>query len=189
MSTPRTISLIVALGTLSLVGLGCSSPSDAVKANVEQKASNAAVEGMVDAASGGKVKLDSQGKTGTFTDSRTGVTAAYGAGVKLPSNFPSDVPMPGNSTVMLASVDTVQHEAQVEFKSTDDAATVESFYETSLTAAGWTKGQTTNSPIGQLATYTKANATISVTVIAGQDPNDKSTMVSVTRAEAAAETK
>ena len=188
MSSSRTLSLSLALGALSLLGLGCSSPSDAVKANIQQQVGQHVVSGLVGAASGGKVSLTSSGETATITDTKTGSVSAYGANVKLPDSFPKDVPVPSNSTIMDATVDGTGKNAELGFKSTDSASTVASFYETSLTAAGWTKGQVISSPVAQQATYTKANATINVTVISPPDSTDKSTLVTINRTEAAAGT-
>lgn len=187
MSTPRILSFACALGAVSLFGLGCSSPTDSMKQAVEQKVGNAAVSGMVSAASGGKVSLTSSGETATITDNKTGSVSAYGENVKLPDNFPKDVPVPSNATVMDATVDGAGKNAQLGFKSTDDAATVVSFYEKSLVGAGWTKGQVMSTPVAQQANYTKANATISVTVIAPPDSSDKRTIVTVGRTEETAQ--
>lgn len=115
---------------IMLFTTGCSLTEKAAKKTAE-KAVEAAVESSTNA------EVDIKEGSITITDEETGTTTQLGEDVSLPDNFPSDVPIFEDVTV-IASLETAEGEFTTTMTSTEDHGVITKFYETELKKEGWT---------------------------------------------------
>lgn len=169
-----SITLAAALAVTLLAGFGCS-PTERIAEEATEAAINSELGGR------GNVEIDEG--TVRFEDEETGTTTAWGEDVDVPSDFPTDVPIYENGTVVGVTV-TREGDAQgswISFTTSDSAAVAIGWYETRLVAAGWTQQASYSIQGTEMRSYAKGDATI--TVSAGSDESSKSqTVITVVRA-------
>lgn len=156
--------------TLALLGAGCN-PLASVQEKVEQKVAEKATEAAVDHITGGKVDLNSKDGSLTFKDNETGNTVAWGADVKLPDDFPKELPVYPNAKIVAAAVDRSDaNNASTYVLSVTDAPKVAvAWYETELKKAGWTVKTTMTMESLESRVFAKGEAQINVMSTPGDE--------------------
>lgn len=135
--------------------------------------------------SNGTVSVQQNGNSASYTDTSTNSQMNVGENVSLPPGFPTDVPQyPNGKLTSALNTGSGSTGSQLTFTTADSASTVAAWYNTTLTAAGWTSDSNYNASGMSIASYQKAGATISVTVSDGSDGSETSGVVSYSPATA-----
>lgn len=169
----NTLFLPAALALVTLAGFGCS-PTD----RLAEEATEAAINSEL----GGQANVEIDGDTMRFEDNETGTVSSWGENVEVPSDFPSDVPIYDNGTVVGVTV-TREGDSQgswISFTTSDSAAVAVEWYAERLVAAGWTQQASYSVQGSEMRSFAKGDATI--TVSAGSDESsDYETVITVIR--------
>jgi len=167
---PFALGLLV----LPLFGLGC---------NPFQSAQDRIASGIISGATGGKVTVDSQGNKIEFKDVNGQGTVTMGgseAGVPIPSDFPSDVPVyPGSKAIVVVNT-TADHTASLSLQTDDSTDKVLNWYVDQF-KTGWKQEASMNLGDGQIRMYSKDKVRIQIMISLNKDEN-KTTII-VTRTE------
>lgn len=138
-----------------------------------------AIEGQIEAQTGGQAQVDLSGESVTYTDTETGGTVALGANLTLPSDFPADI-LIYEGEITLASASNVPGEgASLVFTTSESAAVIADWYKAKLIAAGWSEAGTFDLQGTSLRSYEKDGVTISLSLMT----KDSVTTVVVARVE------
>ncbi len=105
-----------------------------------------AAEKAIEAGTGAEVDLED----GTITAESDGQTISIGEDVKLPSDFPSDVPVYSKAQVVSSFSSDEAHTATLT--SSKDFDTVKSYYQKEIESEGWTINSTSNLNLGGQST-------------------------------------
>ncbi len=166
-------TLPLALAVVLLAGFGCS-PTGRIAEEATEATINSRLGGS------GNVEIDEG--TVRFEDEESGTTTAWGEDVDVPEDFPSDVPIYENGSVVGVTV-TREGDSQgawISFATSDSATVAIDWYETRLVAAGWTQQASYSVQGTQMRSYAKDDATITVSV--GSDESSESqTVITVIR--------
>lgn len=126
------------------------------------------------------VSLDTQGKTMTIKDSKTGAEINVGEG-KIPTGFPKDFPLYPGAKVE-GNISGAQNQAGKGFwlimTTADTTDKVTAFYETNLPKNGWTVASTMN--IGPSSTWEVTKGDMTGSVIVATDDKTKGTSLVIT---------
>lgn len=165
--------MIFVLGVV-LLGAGCKTPQQAVEDKVAEKVAESIIE---KSAGDNNVNVDVDGKTVTMTGD-DGQTFEVGKD-RLPSGFPSEVPVYAGTTVT-SSTSNGKTGAEGGWTTTlstsDSVAAVTDYYKTALSTNGWDTTYTYT--IDQTSAYTASLDTLSVTVsIAPADDGTSNTVI------------
>lgn len=153
----------VLVATAALVALpGC----EKMKEKLAEKAAEKAVEG----ATGGKVDLNSSSGGITIKDEKNGAVVQAGAGAKVPTDWPSSVPVYPGATVE-ASMGTPQGKT-LHLSSADSADKVIAFYKGKLPGK-----QTALVDLGQSKTLAHENGKDKIAVVVGASGDGKTTIM------------
>jgi hypothetical protein len=131
---------------------------------VGQRANDSAAERAIEAATGGKVDVDSEsGEVTVKTDQGTWSTSD-----KLPANWPSDVPVyPGAKvTASVAGAGDQANGSYASLESSDTVAAVIAWYKKEVPGAGWTVETDAMVSGSLMLSATKSERALSVTVTA-----------------------
>jgi len=183
----RTTSLIVSFAIVLLMGAGCN-PVQQAKDQVNQKIGEAAVAGVIDKASGGKVSADVVNNQMVFKDNKTGDMMAYGEDVKFPDDFPKDMPIyAGAKAVALTISKQADKGTSVTLKIADDVQKVTSWYADQMKGAGFAEDSSMSAGGTEIRSYSKGSVTLSMTVASDSDSkNAGGSVVTLIRTEKAA---
>ncbi|MFH1078089.1 MAG: hypothetical protein V1745_02285 [Patescibacteria group bacterium] len=132
MSKTSIAAFSLVASSLVLFGWGCN-PFQAAQDKIAEKVA----EGMVENATGADVDLSTNSVT--VTDDKTGTTASFGEDVKLPDDFPSDMPMyPGAKLtgVTLSRTDGIS--GWVTMTTADEIKKVVDWFAEEMKGKGWT---------------------------------------------------
>lgn len=176
---PRLALLSAAL---MLMGFGCN-PFRSVEEKVSQKIGEKVAEGVVSGVTGGKVKMDADGGQVTFkSDEGDGGTVVFGEDVKIPSDFPKDVPMYPGAKAQAVVVGKAGDGATLTLKTDDDAKKVVEWYASETTKAGWEQESTFAANDLELRTYAKGDAKLTLSVSKASE-GEKGSVISLVRSE------
>lgn len=175
------VPLVVSLAALSFVGLGCN-PMQAVQDKVSQKIGDSVASGILSQASGGKVDVNGDNGSYTFKDNKTGASVAIGENVKIPDNFPKDVPLyPGAKTLTASMGQASKSEASVTLQVTDDPQTVVKWYENQL--RDWKQASTYSMSGSEIRSYEKGTLKLSVTILQSGDTATKGSLIELSHTD------
>lgn len=149
---------------LSLTGFGCN-PFASFQAKVNEKIGQTVAEKALEAASGGKANVDLSNGGVTVTDPKTGETASFGADVKLPSGFPTDVPMYDGAKITVVSNSASNGAVLAVQISSNDANAVSGWYDQKFKAEGFTTDSETSASQSLFKEYKKDNITMDMALI------------------------
>ena len=155
-------ALLVAMLVLALVGC----------AQIAQQATKAAVENATG------VKVDQNGQKVTVTD-KNGQTSSISTDQnKLPDGLPSDVPAYSGTITAATKLDAPDTGTTYQFTvtTTDDAATVQSWYKDQLASKGWKITGTVTSGDQAMVNATKTDKN-NILVTIGKNSSDGKTEV------------
>ena len=162
----KPIILVVFLFAATLVFSGCF-----LTDWMTEKASEQITESISEQATNGEVDVDFD--EGTFTVETEEGTVSIGQ-TEIPEEFPSNVPVYSDATVVWTSSSTADEAYWVDLESTDDFATVESYYEESLGSNGWeVTDKTTYTADGQSTTIFYADDGVNDLVVTVSSSDDK----------------
>lgn len=82
------------------------------------------------------IKYGMDGESATITDPKTGARMMTGSDLKVPSDFPKDIPVYKNGKIMVISLDPQL--PLISFTTEDDPNTVQAWYRADLQKKGWT---------------------------------------------------
>lgn len=154
------LPLIVATATLSFMGFGCN-PFASIQEKVEKKIGEKVAEGTVGALTGGKVKMDAEGNNFQFKDNKTGNSVAIGEDLKLPDDFPKEVPLYAGAKIKSVSMSkSGDKEATITLGMDDEPAKVATWYAETLKKAGWSEDSSTTMGKSEARSYKKDKAVI-----------------------------
>ena len=122
--------------------------------------------------------LDINAKDKTVTVNKDGQSVSLGENAKLPSDFPSDVPIYEPSDVV-ASLHNEEHSYSASLLSPDSASKVSSYYASELPKQGWTSSDDTSSVTlqnGSIATFTKGDRTLGVIIASDPSSSNKTSI-------------
>lgn len=157
------VPLIAATAALSLMGFGCN-PFASIQEKVEKKVGEKVGEAAVGALTGGKVKMDADGNNWQFKDNKTGNSVAIGEDIKLPEDFPKELPIYAGSKIKSVSLSrTGDKEASVTIGvDASGPEKVASWYSETLKKDGWTEDSSTTMGKSEARNYKKGSAQISL---------------------------
>lgn len=156
--------LVGTILSVSLMGFSCN-PFQKAEDAVTQKIGEKVAEGMIEKATGGKVDVNAGENQVVFKDNKTGNVTAFGEDLKLPDDFPKDVPVYPGAKITSAIIDSSgEKPASLTLKSTDAPDKVISWYEKTLKDAGWAEQASFNANEIQSRTYDKDKSHIALTV-------------------------
>ena len=123
------------------------------------------VENGVGAITGGKAKVDTSNGSVTIKDKNGNET--FSTSSKLPTGFPSDVPVYPSATVKVSTA-VSEGSYSVTWATGDAADKVVSYYKTELTNQGWVMKEGTGIAIGSgyIGGYTKGDSELTLTISA-----------------------
>lgn len=156
------IPLLVVVMALPLVGGWCSDwfGEKATETILESAANDANTNVDVD--------IDGDGEDGsvTVTTDEGESTTSFGEGVELPGDFPDDVPVYDDASVMITTTDSSREGYYVTMSSTDDFSTIKDWYKKALEDEGWTiDGETSYAAgDGETATFSCTKGDYQLTV-------------------------
>ncbi len=127
------------------------------------------------------ISMDTEGKSMTIKDDKTGAEINIGTEGKIPADFPKDFPLYPGAKVE-GNISGAENKAGKGFwvilSTTDDAAKVTAFYETNLAKNGWAIGSTMN--IGSSATWEISKGNMGGGLIVGEGEEKKGTSIVIT---------
>ena len=161
----------VAFASLALLGFGCS-PTQMIADKLSEKAA----EGIINSQLGGEGKVDLS--NGTMNVKSKDGNVSYGENVKLPADFPSDVP--AYESMKIVMVTSKDKTASYLGTSTDKSDTVSDWYLKTLQSKGWKK-TSDQAIIGSLYyQFEKDTRTLTVAVGGDQEADPIETTITLT---------
>lgn len=156
-----------------LVGGGCTD-------KLVEKAVEKGLENRINAESDANADVDIHNGQVTLQN-EDGSVGTFGAGVKLPDDFPSDVPLPKD--VEISGVANADDGVWVSYMTEDSVNDIAAWYQGELEGDGWT--QDASFTMGSMTTfaYKKDNVTIGVMITHDEAEQDSPTIVMITRGE------
>lgn len=165
----KFLPLAVAAASMSLMGFGCN-PFAGIKEKVENKIGQKVTEGAVGALTGGKVDLDADSNNWQFKDNKTGNSVAVGEDLKLPDDFPKEVPIYAGAKVKSVSLNRSGDKGATVTLGTDDQPEkVATWYSESLKKDGWSEDSSTTMGKSEARNYKKGNMELSLLVFPTDD--------------------
>jgi hypothetical protein len=169
-----------ATASLSLLGLGCN-PFQKAQESITNKIGENVAEGILGKATGGKVDIQNDGNTVTYKDNKTGGSVSFGDDVKLPSDFPKNVPIYPNAKIGGVTVSKEGNpSAWAVYSSTDEVKQVTDWYEQQAKDNGWKQDSSLTMDKSEVRTYSKDNEKIGVNISPSDDETKGKTSVMVT---------
>jgi hypothetical protein len=176
----HTRFFIVPAMALTLVGAGCN-PFARVQEKVAQNVVENVIENQVKKESGKDVNVDLENGGMTVTDAEGNKSFTMGENVKIPSDFPSDIPIYTPSTPK--SVMQSAEEGSVFLMLQTDAPSdvVQEWYKTEAAKKGWKKTASLEMGEGNyVLSFEQNGAKFSVTIATSEDGK---TAITLTRSK------
>jgi len=175
---PRSV-LIIGTTALALFGWGCN-PFQAAQEKIQQKMGEKVAEGILNQASGGKVNVDLNNGEVKVKDKETGGEWSYGENVKIPDDFPKDIPLyPGAKALSYMASGNDKKGTTVVLQTTDDTAKAMDWYKGQMESNTWKLGDTMTISGTEFRSYTKGDNKINLTISGGQGQEAGKTTIMV----------
>jgi len=159
--------LVASLVAVSVMGLGCNP-----FASVQEKIGVTVAEKILEAGAGGKIDVDVESGGVVFKDPKTGEAISLGTNVKIPSGFPTDIPIYSGAIPSTAVLTQDGKRAALVVTVFDaESSQLTEWYNSQLIANGYERKSETDITKTFFNKYVKGNVKMSV-IIAGQ--KDKS---------------
>ena len=181
MKKSTVVILVVVLVVLVGMGIGARMMMNWFA----HRASDNITSGILSAATGGKVKVDTSGDGSSVSVKTADGSVNYGTSSTLPSGFPSEVPTPsfGKITGSYSGSDATSGTSYtVAYSLTStEATTASATYQQQLTNAGYTIDSTSssNDTSGTFSMFTAIKGTRNVSVVTSAESGDSSTLTLV----------
>lgn len=157
------VATVVAVVAVSLTGCGF----------IAQKASEKVTEKAIEGATGNKVDIN---KDGVTVEGKDGGTATIGEDVKVPDDFPAEVPV-YDGTVKAAF--TGDKSWTVSIETADKPQDILDFYQKKLDEGGFAKVSSMTTGDGGLYSAKKGNRTVQVVATTGSGNESGKTQISL----------
>ena len=177
----RTKTLLVPLVALTLVGAGCN-PIENAKEKMVNGIVDKAIEKTVKSQTGKDVDVNI-GDGAMNVTGENGAKFAMGDNIKLPDNFPSDVPVYGSVSIKSTSVDPSKGSAFVIMTKKDKPEDITAWYKDQAKSKGWTQKSYMEMTEGNyIVSFENADkATLAITVSRAEDADE--TSITLTRGD------
>ncbi|MCK9361258.1 hypothetical protein M0Q28_03435 [Patescibacteria group bacterium] len=171
---------------LSLLGIGCNPFADAQK-KIENKIGQSIGEKILEGASGGKGDFEITDEGITIKDKDTGESVGFGAGVKIPAGFPTDIPRYKDSMVSIVSLSQDGKRAVLAVTVIgDEPSTISEWYDAELKKNGYERKTETNVTESLFGEYRKDGVKLIIAVVGQRSDDGKyGTNIQITREEVA----
>jgi hypothetical protein len=178
----RISPILLSLAVLSLLGAGCN-PFQSAQERAMNSIVDTAIERSVKSQTGEDVDVNIKDGAMNVTG-ENGANFAMGENLKLPDNFPLDIPVYTSVTIKGSSVDSARGSLFLIMTSKDDVDDIVAWYKDQANAKGWTQKSSLEMSEGNyIVTFqNKDKATFAVTVSRAEDSNE--TSITVTRSAA-----
>lgn len=154
---------------MSFYGLGCN-PFQGAKDKINEKIGESVAEGLLGKATGGKVDIKEDGGQVVFTDNKTGGSVAFGEDVKLPDDFPKNVPIYPGSKIGGVTVSKQNNpSAWVVLSSEDEVKKLVDWYADQTKSNGWKEESSLSLDKTEVRTYSKDNEKLGLNVMPSED--------------------
>ncbi|MBI2019244.1 hypothetical protein HYS95_01070 [Candidatus Daviesbacteria bacterium] len=154
-SKSKLVIILIIVGAV-ILAIGSSIPFIIMQIGLFQARSQLGPDSQINT-SGNTINIKTPGKT-----------ISVGQTVKLPTNFPTDIPEYPNSTLVMAlnqeGVDIVSWAVN-----NGNLSQISDFYKNEMVANGWTEGSTASTAQGSLFAYTKGTRQVQLTINISQD--------------------
>ena len=174
-SNSTIIIIVVVVVVLVVLGIAGKLASDFFAKKAAEKITESAL-GQI---TGGKVNVDTN--SGSVTVQNDQGTATFGT--KLPSNYPTDIPLYTGATVVSAITGngtTGSQGSTVSLTTPDSADKVQAYYDAQLASKGWTKGESATFGPATTFTATKGDRQLSIEILNSSTDNLTSILVAET---------
>jgi len=178
----KYLPLAATLASVVLMGWSCN-PFEAAKEKAEQKVADSIAGGILSKATGGKVNVDTDSGKVQFKDNKTGQTVAFGEDLKLPDDFPSDVPIYGGAKISAVTTNKQEGSANATLTSSDDKDAVLKWYEDKMKSDGWEEKNSSTINNVEFREYAKGKAKLAVSIWPNDDQQKKGTFITLSRTE------
>jgi len=168
----RLLKATALLSALIILGGGCTE-------SVAEKVVDRAIEKKIETETGHDADVNINDGSISFTDDASGTSGQFGGNVKLPNDFPSDVPLPDG--ISLTGTASSPDGTWVTYTSNQSATDLGAWYENELAADGFVKQGSFTTGSSSTLSYMKDGVGIGVVISEGTD--GEATTVMVTRSE------
>jgi len=169
----------IAVIGLSLTGLGCQNPIDAMQDKVSEKIGEKIAETAIEKATGGKVDLKKN--AATFKDEKTGDFQSYGEDIALPENFPADLKkLDGAKISHVSAAGNGSSAALVQVVPSKDLVKVADDVDTMIKGNGYTRATDANLGGTIMRSYEKDKQRLTVMAVQDSENADADVMVTMT---------
>jgi len=143
--------------TVTAVLSGCTP-----KKTVNEKIGEEIAEKMIEAQTGGKVDIDSQGEKVTINSDEGQVQYSAGGQVDLPKNFPKELIVVSDAKIIMAS--SSDQNSTAAYVTNEEQASIKEKYISRLTGLGWQKAAEVNVSGAMMINFTKENTNVVVNI-------------------------
>jgi len=143
--------------TVTAVLSGCTP-----KKTVNEKIGEEIAEKMIEAQTGAKVDVDSQGEKITINSGEGQVQYSAGGQVDLPENFPRELIMASDAKIIMAS--SSEGNSTVSFVTNEEPMVMKERYISGMTGLGWIKEMEVNISQATMISFKKDKMNVAVNV-------------------------
>jgi len=136
---------------------GCTS-----KKTINEKVGEKIAENMIEAQTGAKVDIDSQGEKVTINSDEGQVQYSAGGQVDLPENFPRELIMASDAKIIMAS--SSEGNSTVSFVTNEEPMVMKEKYVSGLAGLGWKKETEVSISGATMINFTKENMNVVVNI-------------------------
>jgi hypothetical protein len=129
---------------------------------INQKVGEKIAENMIEAQTGGKVKIDSQGENVTIKSEDGQVQYSAGGQAKLPDNFPKELIVVGDAKIIMSS--SSEKSSSVSYVTNDEQSVIVEKYISGLTGSGWKKESEINVSGAAMLSFTKETMNVAINI-------------------------
>ncbi len=168
-----------ALVVVSVTGFGCN-PFASIQQKIETKIGNGIAGAAIEAASGGKVKVDTSNGGLQIQDKRSGDSLSLVTDVTIPSGFPTDIPRYEGSHASIVTLSPDKKKALLVV--TIDAGSVQdiaAWYDAQITAKGYTKDAAMSATGSLFNTYVKGDDKMVMSILADTEKSDQPIQIQI----------
>jgi hypothetical protein len=176
-------SLLLPLSAVALFGFGCN-PFARVQEKVNERIAEGVVENVLERTTGGKVDVDLANGGIAVKDPKTGEAAAWGANVKIPDGFPTDIPRHEKAEPIIVTLSPDKKRALLSSLVRGiPVSDVAAWYDREITSQGYERTSTANVTESLFHTYEKGSVKMIMTVLGQKDGEDQAASVQISREE------
>jgi hypothetical protein len=176
------VSVSVLAGLLATFGFGCN-PLESAKSKMEAEIGERVVEKMVEKSTGGSVSMDGDNGQYTFKDNKTGASWSVGENVRIPENFPADIPRYEGARVMSVMVASKEENGAATIVMQTDASVADAvrWYADRMKSDGFVEASSFTAGPLEMRSYEKGNVKMAISI--SSEGDEGKTGISIVRSE------